>query len=313
MSNVTQCLRPVITGVHRLAAIWSPVARLYLTLWRWVASGLSPFQRNQLLNTLKAVTWPDEALRAQQVVLGADTQVRLIPHNGEFDFAVVLGGNVPHEPEVIAFLDRRAADYDAIVEIGANVGMFTLFLSQKLAKANRSGRLFSFEPSRSAYRRLLENLAINGCGNVHTFNCAVGSQTGFATFHEPQGHLMNGSLDPQFAACFSTNIRSSPVAVLGSDLIESLVGNAGRVLIKIDTEGAEALILNSMAGVIQRLQPDLILEVLPEYETSIREAVASAAPDYVAYGIGPDGLQRQDCVASHSFRDCFLVPKGRAV
>ena len=294
--------------LHRLAAVSRFGSRCHLALCRLVAARLPVFRQRQLLNSLAGVRWPEAALRPQTVVVGKDTEIRLYPHNGESDFAAVLGGDLEYEEEVFKFLDARAAVYDVVVEIGANVGLFTLYFGRQLF-AN-GGRVYAFEPSRQAFSRLLSNLDLNALPNVFPINAAVGAKTGFEEFHEPEGHLTNGSLVGGFAAKFSESVRSVPVLVVDAALLHGLVKEARRVLIKIDVEGYEAQVLRALAPLVASKRPDILLEVLPEFEVEIGEAVLYAAPGYEMHAITAQGLQRQSTLKAVGGRDCFLTPES---
>src|SRR5262249_23088870 len=146
---------------------------------------------------------------------------------------------------------NRMAGYRSVIEIGANVGVFTVFFSDWLKRLQPGGKVFAFEPSPRAYQRLLENIKANDCGNVVAVNCAVGGSTGFFPFFEPEDHLTNGSLDAQFAGQFSSVLNATPVLVVAGDLLETLPGLEEPILLKIDAEGAEAQILRSLEGFIR--------------------------------------------------------------
>src|SRR5271166_2303648 len=64
--------------------------------------------------------------------------------------------------EEFAFLSRVVRPGMTIVEIGANQGIYTLFLSRLAAPA----KIFAFEPEPFVYERLLENVRINDVTNV---------------------------------------------------------------------------------------------------------------------------------------------------
>ena len=133
-SHAPLWLRNSALWIHRIAARTSFTARLHLGVCRLAASHLSPLRRTQLLNSLGLIEWPQQSLSPQVVTLGRETSVLLHPHQGEFDFAAVLGGRLSYEKEVFEFLDARVTSYDAIIEIGANVGIFTLYFASKFAE-----------------------------------------------------------------------------------------------------------------------------------------------------------------------------------
>ena len=297
--------------LRRLASCWHKniaklpvVSSLYLFVLRWITKFGSANFKNQVLNSLSTATWPASILGAQQVSLGKNTRIKIYPHNGEFDFQAILAGDINYEREVFSFLDSRTNNYDAIIEIGANVGIFTLFFSEKLKAGG--GQIYAFEPSRQAYARLLRNIMVNNANNISSFCVAIGSNTGFATFYEPEGHLTNGSLIPHFASNFSAQVKAVPVLVVAGAEIAELVKSEQRVLLKIDVEGHEATVLRALAPLFKKVRPDVLLEVLPGFEKQIESAIAAVADGYNRYAITANGVVYQDNLCAIDGRDCFL-------
>lgn len=297
---------------HRAVSLSPLTARLHLSLCRWLAGRVSPFRRRQLLNSLGKVSWPEGALQPVAVRVGADTWVRLQPHNGEFDFEAVLGGVLGYEPEVFAFLDTRVRGYDAIVEIGANVGVFTVYFADKLRRTGADGRVYAFEPSEVASRRLQRNVALNHAGNVSVFQAAVGGRSGFEWFFEPHGHLTNGSLLASFAGKFSADVRKVPCLMVSAGQLIELLGDHRRILLKIDVEGYEAPLLEALAPLIQLKSPDILLEVLPEFGEAINAVAGRVAANYDYFQISRAGLMPCARIQAGESRDCFLSPARAA-
>ncbi|WP_167532646.1 non-ribosomal peptide synthetase [Streptomyces alboniger] len=66
---------------------------------------------------------------------------------------------------------------DTIVDVGANIGLFTLFASHR----NPDGRLYAFEPLPPLHDTLRRNVELHGL-NAKLFDCALGSQAQEETF-----------------------------------------------------------------------------------------------------------------------------------
>ena len=66
---------------------------------------------------------------------------------------------------------------DCIVDVGANIGLFTLFAQQKSPK----GSIYSFEPAPHAFDKLQANAQLY-CENTHLFNCGLGGEHREETF-----------------------------------------------------------------------------------------------------------------------------------
>lgn len=141
---------------------------------------------------------------------------------------------------------RHVKAGDAVYDIGANAGFFTLVAS-RLAGAN--GAVYAFEPMPRNLAFLAKHVALNDANNVTVIDAAVSSQAGYARFATAQSPAM-GSLDA------SGDLQVRTVAI--DELVE-----AGTVrppqFMKIDVEGAEYDVLSGAAATLRRWHPVLLL------------------------------------------------------
>ena len=77
-----------------------------------------------------------------------------------------------YEPALLNFMSRVLRQGDIFLDIGANIGLMTLAASKWVGP---TGHVYAFEPEPSVFRRLLENVEINGAANVTAMKNAVGS------------------------------------------------------------------------------------------------------------------------------------------
>lgn len=136
-----------------------------------------------------------------------------------------------------------------VLDVGANIGVFTVQLARHVGP---SGRVFAFEPQRLAYQALCGNIALNSLINAWGFHAAVGAAP---------GRIMVPVLDP----FRETNIgglslgkwnQGDEVAVM---TLDSLALPACH-LIKIDVEGMELDVLVGGNRLIGASRPALYLE-----------------------------------------------------
>jgi FkbM family methyltransferase len=285
------------------------VAGAYLRTLSRVARCLPPGRHlQQLQNSVQAAQWPELELPPKRVRVAHNVEFLIQPHLGEFDAEALFRREITYESSVFQVLGSRIPTYDTIIEIGANVGVFTLFFATLFQRHGKSlDRIFCFEPSDEAYWRLQTNLKLNGFQAVQALKCAVGTEGGVAAFHEPQGHLTNGSLSREFSAQFSSEIRQRHVPIICAQSLESML-SPGRSLIKIDAEGAEALILGALASILDKWKPDLTLEVLPGFERELQSQVALAS--YVPFHIDSTGMKQAASINASGERDMFFVHKA---
>jgi FkbM family methyltransferase len=303
MKRLRHLLAATFVRGHRLIARSRRATVWYFHILAWSRALWSPLNGARIYNTLCHIDWPRIDLPAFPVRVGNGTLVRLHPHVGEFDLQVLVSRSLVYEHELATWLESRVAQYDVIVEIGANVGVFTTLFG---VRAKPNARILAFEPSRVAFQRLLANLGANDLTNVTALNAAVGMHTGLTTLFEPLNHLTNGSLDPSFASRFSEHVTAVPtVCTSGADLTD-LVPDRGKTLLKIDIEGAEALVLSGLRSFICDRQPDLVIEVLPGYEAAIAEAIRGLP--YQLHAFTKRGPERRARLEASIHRDWWLQP-----
>jgi FkbM family methyltransferase len=289
--------------LHAAASRNRWVAELYLdSLGRVCRLAPDGAWKQFVVNSIHSVEWPAVRLSAVKTrYSGGELAVNLVPHLNEFDFQAQIYRHLRYEAEVFRWLGGRS--YQTVVEIGANVGVFSLYFAKRFPDAS----VYAFEPSREAFSRLLTNVMANGVQNLFVFNCAISSESGFLSFHEPVGHLTNGSLDASFASLFSPQVITKPVPVLAASAMESFFAQPP-VLVKIDVEGAEPQLLRSLEGLIDRYQPDLLIEVLSVTESALNELRFVRDGSYRLFNIRPEGLVNQDRFVATQYRDYALLP-----
>jgi FkbM family methyltransferase len=247
------------------------------------------------------------------VILGARTEVMLTPHIGEFDWAVLFGRQLNYEQPVFCWLEQNANErYDAVIEIGANVGVYSVFFDAliKASPDSRLRRVIVFEPALEPYTRLLKNLKANRAAFVLPFRAAIADATGFRTFYEPKDHLTNGSFDEKFSRIFSEVVTETLVLAISPRELEGFFSPDGKVLVKIDVEGYEPDLMMAFKEIVRRYQPDFLIEVLEGTPEALEEL--DFLSGYERYLIGPDGLEKHPKLrADELHRDWLLQASER--
>lgn len=164
------------------------------------------------------------------------------------------------EPNLTALIERRLRAGDCFIDVGANVGYFSL-LGSKLV--GRSGKVVSIEAIPRTFDLLSANVDANSAENVHALNVAVWDKEEELTFF-----VSHDVID-----CTSTAI---PSLAEGRGLSERCVVRAARLssllepseiatarLIKIDVEGAEREAVSGCSQILRSGREDLevVIEV----------------------------------------------------
>jgi FkbM family methyltransferase len=186
----------------------------------------------------------DEPLRAMGRVLAWQLAMRLRPHAvavpfvGQTRLLVARGmtgatGNVYcglHEFEDMAFVMHALRTHDLFVDVGANVGAYTV-----LAAGAVGARCIAFEPVASTFSALMDNLRLNALlPLVDARNEGIAATSGellFSTAFDTVNHVLS-------AAEVINGAARVPVTTL-----DQVLRGAIPTVIKVDVEGYETQVI----------------------------------------------------------------------
>lgn len=157
------------------------------------------------------------------------------------------------EPE-LRQLQRLLAPGDVFIDVGANIGLYALKAARLVGP---TGRVLALEPGAEAHARLASNLALNAYHWAEPIKAAASDRDGSAVLH----HVPLGD-DPQ-AFSLVANARAVEGEEVETVTLDTLVDGCGlaRVdLIKIDVEGAEALVIAGGRRMLETFRPGVIFE-----------------------------------------------------
>lgn len=169
------------------------------------------------------------------------------------------------DTEILAGEIARLKEGDLFIDIGANIGYFSLLAGRQVGG---SGLVLSFEPSPREFTRLLKNIALNASGNIVAFSLALGAHPGLLNLHVAPTHTGLNTLRVSASAAHAfrgANQHRVPVTRF-DDLVPPLLGERRVRLLKIDVEGAEMEVLLGMqASLRNRLFERIVIEVTAEF------------------------------------------------
>ena len=138
----------------------------------------------------------------------------------------------------MAYLTERARPGAVFLDVGANAGLFAL----AFARACPQAQVYAFEPAARTFDLLRRNITLNGLDNIRPERFALSDRTGEALLSA------NTSDCDGFSSLMSWHPYARPV---GTEAVPTMTLDAfleregvGRVdIVKVDVEGAEALVL----------------------------------------------------------------------
>jgi FkbM family methyltransferase len=139
-----------------------------------------------------------------------------------------------------AFLNSFLQPGDVFVDVGANIGLFTLIAANRVGS---TGQVIAFEPTAVTYRRLLHNVQINRFKQVKCLQLALSDGDGALELMQSVDGFdaWNSLARPTMGKAFT----SERVHAVGWDQYakqQDLIGSV--TMMKIDVEGWETRVLS---------------------------------------------------------------------
>jgi FkbM family methyltransferase len=163
-----------------------------------------------------------------------------------------------YEPHVLELYRRFiVADRD-IIDVGANVGFFTV----AGAKCLTTGRILAAEPTSEAFSNLNRNVQQNGVSErVVLFKGLVGATPGTGEIRSVPGkeeYSSINAIEHEAVRGEQTVVESVPM-----ETVDSLVERhqLHPALLKVDVEGAELAVFNGAVRTIKEYRPVVISEI----------------------------------------------------
>jgi FkbM family methyltransferase len=220
------------------------------------------------------------------------------------------------EPHVLAVLSDLLTPGAVCLDVGANLGWFTVIASRLVGSR---GRVLALEPDPANLRLLRRNVALNGCTNVTVVAAAAGAGKGRA-----QLYRSNENLGDHRLATRSDRPDRVEVAV---ESIDDIVAGSNRDHHAIETAAIDTAAIDTAAIDTVKIDTDRIDVVKIDTQGSesaiLRgmEATFAASPrlrmilEYWPHGLHQCGSSVEELVRLLAWRPCLLWllhPQGHA-
>jgi FkbM family methyltransferase len=145
-----------------------------------------------------------------------------------------------HEFEDMAFVLHLLRQDDLFIDIGANIGSYTI-----LAGAAVGARCISFEPLPATYAHFMRNICLNDIKDrVTALNCGVGDAEGVLCFTSDLDTVNHVANQEEMSLGSAVEVKVFP--------LDTIIGGEAPTLIKIDVEGFETNVIKGARSVLIR-------------------------------------------------------------
>lgn len=209
------------------------------------------------------------------------------------------------------------------VDVGANVGFYTVAIGNWIRAQGGLGRVIAFEPVEGNYKRLIENVNGNDLEafcSLHKVALSSESADGLITLRED---FLRGSATGNAAVPtndkFDEGFAQIPIELERlDDIWPELYGMHGRLdVMKIDIEGHEDFCLEGGKQTIGANRPTILMEINPPYYdargVNPSSKILPLIPEsYVIYGQGEKSWERMGLLDERrGIYDVFLIPREK--
>ena len=129
------------------------------------------------------------------------------------------GLDLIHEERTTALFKRVVRRGDVVLDLGANIGYFTLLAARLVGE---SGRVYAFEPEPMNFEYLKKNIAVNGYKNVLAYQKGVSGASGTAKLfvcpYDSGHHTINQPNGiKKYRQKYSGEIREVEISIVALD------------------------------------------------------------------------------------------------
>lgn len=178
-----------------------------------------------------------------------------------------------YDPELIAIIKTLLKPDSFFLDIGANIGFYSVSIGNFIRAENFSGKVISFEPFEGNYKRLSENLDKNNLNeycHINHFGLSNRKDTCEITLRED---FRNGSNTGNAAIpsnkSFDEGFKLSKINLEKlDDIWDNIANEINKIeVVKMDIEGHEDFCLEGAIETFSKYRPTILMEVnKPYYE-----------------------------------------------
>ena len=165
--------------------------------------------------------------------------------------------NRTYEKDTCDFLQKSLSGlkHSSFIDVGANIGLISLYMLKNV----QNTKIYAFEPSPHQYGLFKRTITENNISDkIELYDLALSDREGeFPFFAHTTGCPADGFIDTGRGGSGKTIlVKALPLDIWWKDK-----GKPKIDLIKIDTEGAELLVLKGAKELLSECQPDIFFEM----------------------------------------------------
>jgi len=180
---------------------------------------------------------------------------KMVVHDDDVIISARLRRGVVYERSSINLVESRIQPGQTFVNVGANIGYFTLILARLVGV---TGHGYAFEPEPDNFKLLAENVKLNGYENITIINSAVSNATGTLTLYLNDKQNRG---DHRIWDNTGARVKTTVDVVTLDEYLSCLDEHID--FIKMDVQGAEAGVIEGAERILDEDGPMILMEFWP--------------------------------------------------
>lgn len=182
-----------------------------------------------------------------QIYLYKDSILSRFIHKGNF------------EEQELAFMLSNINEGDTFIDIGANIGLFSLLAAEKVGT---TGNVISFEPFPNTFKRLTDNIELNALKNIDAKNIGLSDKDDVLKFY-----YSDTGFDAWNSFAPTNDKRLRKEISIGVSTLDKELENTDKSkvkFVKIDVEGWEKYVIMGGTQFFAEYSPIVMVEFTEE-------------------------------------------------
>jgi len=177
-----------------------------------------------------------------------------------------LYANIKDESWLHVYKNAKKNSEIVVIDIGANVGSFSMKFARKCSDNNQKFFIYAFEPNKVIFNLLKNNLSLNKdiSNNIMLSQQPIGDTNKEVNFIN-QIKNSGGSKVYKNTKDLESNIDTVKLQQISLDYFVEVNGIEHVDIIKIDVEGYEPIVLDGCINTLKKFKPILYIEITPSW------------------------------------------------
>ena len=197
-----------------------------------------------------------------------------------------IQSNGTWEENEINWLKQNVSPGDHCLNVGANVGYFSIWLGKL---AGKNGTVTAFEPNPKLIPLFNLNIQNSKLKNVTLHKVAVGNRNGFQWLFLNEKNFGDSRMfDPRITSG-GGNYRQHGFHKIPKRKLVRIIKLDDQVskkidVVLIDTQGYDHEVLRGMQSIIEKFHPKILTEFVPQWVTDMGENPLKVLDEYKSWG-----------------------------